>query len=98
MYAARWRYPVLNKMALQQLTFEKRKWIYKCYWKMENVTEVQRRWRNESGSCWWDFLNVCDLECRILQLCIYLYVSYEYPKCVNIFGGQYRACRRSRDS
>jgi len=33
-------------MALSQLTFEKCKWIIKCYWKTENVTEVQRRWRN----------------------------------------------------
>jgi len=37
-------------MALSQLTFEKRKLILKCYWKTENVTEVQRRWRNEFGA------------------------------------------------
>jgi hypothetical protein len=27
--------------------FGKLKWIFKWYWKTENVTEVQRRWRNE---------------------------------------------------
>jgi hypothetical protein len=37
-------------MALVNLTFEKRKWILKCYLKTENVTEVQRRWRNEFGT------------------------------------------------
>jgi hypothetical protein len=31
-------------------TFEKRKLILKCYWKMKNVTEVLRRWRNEFGA------------------------------------------------
>jgi hypothetical protein len=25
-------------------------WILKYYWKMENVTEVQKRWRNEFGA------------------------------------------------
>jgi hypothetical protein len=34
-------------MVLINLTFEQRKWILKCYWKAKNVTEVQRRWRNE---------------------------------------------------
>jgi hypothetical protein len=28
-------------MVLSQLTFNKRKWILKCYWETENVTEVQ---------------------------------------------------------
>jgi hypothetical protein len=37
-------------MASVNLTFEKRKWIRKCYWKTENVTEVQRRWLNEFGT------------------------------------------------
>jgi hypothetical protein len=36
-------------MALLQLTFEKCKWILKCYWKTENVTEVQTQ-RNEFGA------------------------------------------------
>jgi hypothetical protein len=42
-------------MALSQLTFEERKWILKCYWKTENVIEVQRHWRNGFGiwCCWW---------------------------------------------
>jgi hypothetical protein len=31
-------------------TFEKRELIPKCYWKMKNVTEVLRRWRNEFGA------------------------------------------------
>jgi len=37
-------------MALVNLTFEQRKRSLKCYWKTENVTEVQRRWRNELGT------------------------------------------------
>jgi hypothetical protein len=37
-------------MASLNLTFEKRKWILKCYWKTDNVTEVQRRWLNEFGT------------------------------------------------
>jgi hypothetical protein len=40
--SARWQYPVQTKIALSQLTFEKRKSILKCYWETENVTEVQR--------------------------------------------------------
>jgi hypothetical protein len=43
-----------KKLALSQLTFGKCKWILNCCWKTENVTEVQRRWRNDSGVwCWW---------------------------------------------
>ena len=33
-----------------KLSFDERKWILKCYWKVENVVEVQRRWRVEFGS------------------------------------------------
>ena len=29
------------------LSFDERKWLPKCYWKVENVVEVQRRWRVE---------------------------------------------------
>jgi hypothetical protein len=36
-------------MVLVNLTFQQHKWILKYYWKMENVTEVQRR-RNEFGT------------------------------------------------
>jgi hypothetical protein len=36
-------------MPLVNVTFELRKWS-KCYWKTANVTEVQRRWRNEFGT------------------------------------------------
>jgi len=36
-------------MTLVSLTFKQRKWI-KCYWKTKNVTEVQRRRRNEFGT------------------------------------------------
>ena len=32
-----------------KLSFDKRKWLLKCYWKVENV-EVQRRWRVEIGT------------------------------------------------
>jgi hypothetical protein len=37
-------------MALVNLTFEQRKWILKYYWKTENITQVQGRWRNEFGT------------------------------------------------
>ncbi|KAJ4439897.1 hypothetical protein ANN_08026 [Periplaneta americana] len=33
-----------------QLSFDERKWILKCYWKVENVVEVQRRWKVEFGT------------------------------------------------
>ena len=32
-----------------KLSFEERKWLLKCYWKMENA-EVQRRWWVEYGT------------------------------------------------
>ena len=28
----------------------KYKWLVKCYWKVENVVEVQRRWRVQFGT------------------------------------------------
>jgi len=37
-------------MAEPLLTFERRKWIRKCYWKTANEKEMQRHWRNEFGS------------------------------------------------
>ena len=33
-----------------KLTFDERKWLLKCYKKVENVVEVQRRWRVEFGT------------------------------------------------
>ncbi|PSN35681.1 hypothetical protein C0J52_21762 [Blattella germanica] len=30
-----------------KLSFEERKWLLKCYWKVQNVVEVERRWRVE---------------------------------------------------
>ena len=30
-----------------KLSFDEQKWLLKCYWKVENVVEVQRRWRVE---------------------------------------------------
>ncbi|KAJ4441555.1 hypothetical protein ANN_11411 [Periplaneta americana] len=33
-----------------QLSFDECKWILKCYWKVENVVVVQRRWRVEFGT------------------------------------------------
>ena len=30
-----------------KLSFVERKWLLKCNWKVENVIEVQRRWRVE---------------------------------------------------
>ena len=33
-----------------KLSFDERKWLLKCYWKVENVIEVQRRWRIEFGT------------------------------------------------
>ena len=36
-------------MALK-LSFDERKWLLNCYWKVENAVEVQRRWRVEFGT------------------------------------------------
>ena len=36
-------------MALK-LSFDERKWLLKCYWKVENLVEVQRRWKVEFGT------------------------------------------------
>ena len=33
-----------------KLSFDEREWLLKCYWKVENVVEVQRRWRVEFGT------------------------------------------------
>ena len=33
-----------------KLLFDERKWLLKCYWKVENVVEVQRCWRVEFGT------------------------------------------------
>ena len=33
-----------------KLSFDELKWLLKCYWKVENVVEVQRRWRVECGA------------------------------------------------
>lgn len=37
-------------MVETQLSFEKRKWVLKCFWKTENVQEVQRRWQMAFGT------------------------------------------------
>ena len=34
-------------MAGNQLSFEERKFVLRCYWKTENATEVQRRFTSE---------------------------------------------------
>jgi hypothetical protein len=36
-----------KKMAVERLLFEQCKIILKCYWKFENVCEVQRQWKHE---------------------------------------------------
>ena len=33
-----------------KLSFDERKWLLKCYWKVENVVVLQRRWRVEFGT------------------------------------------------
>ena len=33
-----------------KLSFDERKWLLKCYWKVENIVEVQCRWRVEFGT------------------------------------------------
>ena len=33
-----------------KLSFDERKWLLKCYWKVENVVEVQLCWRVEFGT------------------------------------------------
>jgi len=54
-------------MVLSQLTFEKHKFIGKCYWKPKNMT------RAEAVEKWiWnlvlvvEILNICDFNCKIL--------------------------------
>ena len=32
-----------------KLSFDARKWLLKCYWKVENI-EIQRRWRVKFGT------------------------------------------------
>jgi hypothetical protein len=67
-----------RKCLFSQLTFEKRKWIVKCYWKTETVTEVQRRWRNEFGVwCWWfTFWTFQKLNAKHYKfICIYVWVK-----------------------
>ena len=34
----------------KKLSFDERKWLFKYYWKVENVFEVQRRWRVQFGT------------------------------------------------
>ena len=33
-----------------KFSFDERKWLLKCHWKVENVVEVQRLWRAEFGT------------------------------------------------
>ena len=33
-----------------KLSFDGRKWLLKCYWKLEDVFEVKQRWRVEFGT------------------------------------------------
>ena len=33
-----------------KLSFDERKWLLKCSWKVENVVEVRRHWRAEFGT------------------------------------------------
>jgi hypothetical protein len=39
-----------KKMEAELLSFEQRKIILKWYWKLENVCEIQRKWRREFAS------------------------------------------------
>jgi hypothetical protein len=87
MHSTRWQYLVLKKIASSQLTFEKRKWILKCFWKTENVTKIQRSWRNKFGIwCWWlTFWIFVTLNAKYYNSVSFC-VSFEHPKCVYIFG------------
>ena len=38
------------KQTAVKLSFDELKWLLSCYWKKENVVEVQRRWRVEFGT------------------------------------------------
>ena len=40
----------LNKYGGKIIPFDERKWLVKCYWKVENVVEVERHWRAEFGT------------------------------------------------
>jgi hypothetical protein len=79
------QYPVWQKMALWQLTIEKRKWNFKCCWKTENVTEVQTSYRNEFRIWYWlstfwtlvtlsakyyDSISMCMCELRAWKVCV----------------------------
>ena len=33
-----------------KLSFDERKWLLECYWKLEKVVEVLRRWRVKLGT------------------------------------------------
>ena len=33
-----------------KLSFDEREWLLKCYWKLENVAEVQWHWKVEFGT------------------------------------------------
>jgi hypothetical protein len=59
-------------MAQSQLTVEKRNWIRNCYWKTENVTEVQRRWGSEFG-IW------------CLQWTFWTYVTLNIKRCNSLY-------------
>ena len=41
---------VEKKNMAVKLSFDKRKWLLKCYWKVENVVEVQRLWSVQFGT------------------------------------------------
>ena len=40
---------MLTSMAVK-LLFVELKWLLKCYWKVENVVEVERRWKVAFGT------------------------------------------------
>jgi hypothetical protein len=72
-------------MASSQLTFEECKWILKSCWKTENVTDVEKRWRNRFG-IWWQtfYLTFVTLNAKCSNS-VSAYVSYDHQKCVDIF-------------
>jgi hypothetical protein len=39
-----------KKMAAKRLSFGQRKIIWNWYWKVENMCEIQRKWRREFAS------------------------------------------------
>ena len=41
---------VFKRNMVVKLSLDKREWLLKCYWKVENVVEAKLRWRVQFGT------------------------------------------------